>query len=147
MQQRSVRAHVSHTDAPLFFFSLTYLPSFKYLFSFLFKLGSTQGNEFLYEVKYEISGTELLMHFYLAPTMAFPRRRVCVKFFLTFDVANFDRIFHVFYLYRTYITASIYVIQIFSSSSLIRKDILVKCRIVCMLQDLQYKLQMIYLPT
>lgn len=102
------------------FFLLTYLPSFKYLFSFLFKLGSTQGNEFLYEVKYEISGTELLMHFNLASTIAFPRTRVCIKFFLTLDVANVDHIFYVLYLYRTFITASVYVIQIFSRSCLIQ---------------------------
>lgn len=52
----------------LFFFLL----SFKYLCSFLSELGPTQGNEFLYEVKCEISGTELLMQFSLASTIAFP---------------------------------------------------------------------------
>lgn len=61
-----------------FFFNFfTRLPSFKYLFSSLFELGSARGNEFLYEVKYEICGAELLMHLYVASTMASPKRRIC----------------------------------------------------------------------
>lgn len=59
----------------LFFLLLSYFypsASFQVSVLSLFKLGSTQGNEFLYEVKYEISGTELLMHFCTASSMAFP---------------------------------------------------------------------------
>lgn len=59
-----VRPHDSYTDAvfsfSFFFFSL--LP-IHFQGSVLISLRtSTQGNAFLYEVKYEISGTELLMH-------------------------------------------------------------------------------------
>ena len=61
------RVHGSHTDDALLFSPL----SFNYLFSCLSELGPTQGNDFFYEVKCEISGTELLMQYRMALTMAF----------------------------------------------------------------------------
>lgn len=97
----------------LFFFSLPISLLSSICSHFSSNLVQHRGNEFLYEVKYEISGTELLMHFYLASTMAFPRRQVFINFFLTFNVANFDHIFHVFLLIQN-------IHQIFSSSCLIR---------------------------
>lgn len=57
-----------------------HLHSFKCLFSSLLRAGSTHGNEFSYEVKYEISGTELLMPFSIAHKMDFPQKKVCMKF-------------------------------------------------------------------
>lgn len=61
----------------LFFFKP---PSFNYLFSSFFKLGSTRGNEFSYEVKNEICGAELLMHFCTDSTMGFSQKNSFYKF-------------------------------------------------------------------
>lgn len=66
------RVHGSHTDDALLFFSCL-LVSFMYQFSFLYELCATQEKEFLYEVKCEISRTELLMRFGLVSTMDFLR--------------------------------------------------------------------------
>lgn len=56
-----------------------HLHSFKCLFSSLLRTGSAHGNEFSSEVKYEISGTEILMHFSIAHKMNFPKK-VSIKF-------------------------------------------------------------------
>lgn len=52
-----------------------HLHSFKCLLSSVLRAGSVHGNEFLYEVKYEISGSELLMHFSIAHKMDFSQKK------------------------------------------------------------------------
>lgn len=79
----------SLSSISLFSFSLSTF--FKDLLSSVSELGSTRGNEFSSEVKYEICGTELLMHFCVASTMKRTRWRVCTNLFLIFSATGFVR--------------------------------------------------------
>lgn len=108
---RRVRPHGSHTDAVLLlsFFFLIRPPPFNYPFSSLFQLASTQGNEFSYEVKYELYRECILIHFCMASTMTFPKRMGWNKFlpdvcfatsldvFLIF-LSRRNRLIHIFFL-------------------------------------------------
>lgn len=76
-QLKRVRARVASSPPSLLYW--VHLHSFKCLFSSLLRAGSTHGNEFSYEVKYEISRTELLMHFSIAHKMDFLRKKVGMK--------------------------------------------------------------------
>lgn len=91
-EQRRVRPHASHADVFSFFFfflfSFSLSTFFKDLFSSVSDLGSTRGNEFSSEVKFEMCGTELLMHFCVASTMNRSRWRVCTNLFLIFSATG-----------------------------------------------------------
>lgn len=91
IQQRGVRRRGSHADV-FSLFGLSFIHQLSSICSHLrSNLVQHKGNEFTYEVKYEISGSELLMHFGIASTTNFPRRSVRTNFPLMFGVTIVQR--------------------------------------------------------